>query len=181
MDASANKRLLCNALLAQNMPADMSQAPALMLARLMGHSAAVHWAEKKPIDKPSLTWTTFRKKELTKLGDVNGATAEIDRRWASLKTAVLKPTDLEISHDNFEELKLQSLSDGWKCVLEDKKANWYRKEVVDETPTFKAGKAAEKRMVCASTDDPQSKMANVQSKESSSDPDKHAPEEEEEV
>ena len=147
MNIIDNKRLLCDALQAQHMPADMSQAPALMLARLMGHSSAVHWADKKPIDNPRVTWKTFRQRELAKLDDVDGADDEIERRWASLKAAIIKPTDLEVGHGNVAELKDQILSDGWKCILDDKAAKWYRKvTVTEESPAKKAANAAEMRM-----------------------------------
>ena len=160
MDPIANKRLLCDALQAQRMPADMSQAPALMLARLMGLPAAVHWSDKKPIDKPNVTWKAFQSKELASLGEVSGAAEEIDRRWASLKAALLKPTDLEIAHDNAEELKTQILSDGWKCILEDKTASWYRKTVAASQASTDA-KGPSKRMASANGDESPSKTAKL--------------------
>jgi hypothetical protein len=81
------------------------------------------------------------------LHDVDGADDEIKRRWASLKAAIIKPTDLEVGHGNVAELKDQILSDGWKCILDDKAAKWYRKvTVTEESPAKKAANAAEMRM-----------------------------------
>ena len=51
-NATANKLLLYDALRAEGMPADLSQAPALMLARLMGKPEARHWSRS---DKPQPT------------------------------------------------------------------------------------------------------------------------------
>lgn len=152
MDPIANKRLLCDALQAQRFAeADMTQAPVLMLARLMGDRSAVHWAEKKPNNKP--TWKSFQHKERSRLGDVNGVADEVERRWLSLKAVVLKPTDLEVAHDNSDEFRNDITSAGWKCILEDKTTSWYRKqkETTDESPEDTAAKSAHKRMKTATT------------------------------
>eukprot|EP00966_Prymnesium_polylepis_P322087 7378355-Prymnesium_polylepis.1 len=107
----------------------------LHLLNRRGHLCGYRHGDRRVSNRPEAVQGTH---------DVDGADDEIKRRWASLKAAIIKPTDLEVGHGNSAELKDQILSDGWKCILDDKTANWYRKvTVTEESP---AKKAAEMRM-----------------------------------